>query len=126
MTYKSELGEFGENLACEYLVKKGYKIIGRNVRKPWGELDIIAKSPDKTLVFVEVKTMAGYLGAGLKPEDQLTKAKLKKLQKTASLYVGHYPEKIKDNQGWRIDLVAITMEDVDKQNPEINHYKNIS
>jgi len=50
MTYKSELGQLGENLACEYLVKKGYKIIGRNFRQKWGELDIISKVPDKTLV----------------------------------------------------------------------------
>lgn len=50
-------GRLGEDIACQYLVDKGYKIILRNYTKPWGEIDIIAKSPDKILVFVEVKTM---------------------------------------------------------------------
>jgi len=121
MTYKSELGQLGENLACEYLVKKGYKIIGRNFRQKWGELDIISKVPDRTLVFVEVKTMKENPG-GLRPEDQLTKAKLKKLQRTASLYAGHYPELIKNDKGWRIDLLALT---ISRKNCDIKHYENI-
>ncbi len=127
MTYKSQLGKFGEDAACEYLVKKGYKIISRNFRKPWGELDIIAFAPDKTLVFVEVKTLRQSSGQApeeqLSPEDQLTKAKLKKLQRTASLYTGHYPELIKDYKGWQIDLLAITLKD---DNFDIKHYENIA
>ncbi|MBI2055259.1 MAG: YraN family protein, partial [Candidatus Sungbacteria bacterium] len=108
MTQKSELGQFGEDLACKYLVDKGYKIIERNFRKPWGELDIVVRAPDKTLVFVEVKTMSQNED-GIKPEDQLTKAKLHKTQKAASLYAGHYLEKINDKKGWRIDLIALTI-----------------
>lgn len=124
MTYKSQLGELGENLACEYLVKKKYKIICRNFRQKWGELDIIAKAPDKTLVFVEVKTMTGNGGYGLQPEDQLTQSKLEKLKRTASLYAGHYQEKVKDEKGWRIDLVALTISG-SGENCEIKHYENI-
>lgn len=123
MTHKSELGKFGEDLACEYLVKKGYKIIDRNFRKPWGELDIIAKAPDKTLVFIEVKTMTDSSGLGLSPEDQLTKTKLKKTQRAASLYAGHYPELIKDDKGWQIDLLALT---INRENCDIKYYENIS
>lgn len=123
MTYKSELGQLGENMACEYLIKKGYKIIDRNFRQKWGELDIISQAPDKTLVFVEVKTMTDNSGRGLKPEDQLTQSKLKKLQKTASLYAGHYPELINDKNGWRIDLLALT---ISGENCDIKHYENIS
>ena len=118
------LGRLGENIACEYLVKKGYKIIERNFWRPWGELDIISKAPEKTLVFVEVKTMSGNGSDGLQPEDQLTKAKLKKLQRPSSLYAGHYPEKIKDNKGWRIDLIAIILND--EENCDIKHYENIT
>jgi len=121
MTYKSDLGQFGENLACEYLVKKGYKIINRNVRQKWGELDIIAKAPDRTLVFVEVKTIQN-ISDGLSPEDHLTRAKLEKLKRTASLYAGHYPEKIDDSKGWRIDLLALV---VSGRDYNIKHYENI-
>jgi len=117
------LGKLGEDLACEYLVKKGYKIIDRNKRQKWGELDIIAKAPDRTLVFVEVKTMTDNGGNGLKPEDQLTQSKLEKLKRTASLYAGHYSELIDDNKGWRIDLLALV---VSGESCDIKHYENIS
>ena len=49
------IGNKGENIACEYLKKQGYKIIARNLYIGKSELDIIAKD-GKTLVFVEVKT----------------------------------------------------------------------
>ena len=130
MTEKSQLGNLGEDIACQYLVEKGFKIIGRNYRKPWGEIDIIAKSPDKTLVFVEVKTMqtsgdsANNSAKSLMPEDQLTTAKLQKLQKTSQLYAGQYPKLIKDKKGWRIDLVCINFY-VDENEYDARHYENI-
>ena len=123
MTQKSEFGQLGENLAQKYLVDKGYEIIDRNFRRPWGELDIVAKAQDKTLVFIEVKTMSQNEG-GIKSEDQVTKAKLHKTQKASSLYAGHYPEKINDKKGWRIDLVAITISAA-KEDCDIRHYENI-
>jgi len=122
MTYKSQLGKLGENLACEYLVKKGYKIIDCNFRQKWGELDIISKAPDRTLVFVEVKTMTGSGGNGLQPEDQLTKSKLQKLKRTASLYAGHNSKLIKDDKGWQIDLIALTIKE---EKCVIRYYENI-
>ena len=87
MNKKSTLGKTGENVACEYLVQKGFQIIERNARKPWGEIDIVAKDPDKTLVFVEVKTMREYIG-GLGPEDQMTRNKIKKFKRASALYAG--------------------------------------
>lgn len=126
MTYKSEIGKIGEDLACEYLKGKNYKIIERNFRKKWGELDIIAKNPAKVLVFVEVKTLRfgnNPAIAGLKPEDNLTTAKLKKLKKAASLYAGHNQNLIDDKKGWRIDLIAISL--LDNGQYQLNHYENI-
>ena len=57
MVTKSETGKLGEDIACEYLVNRGFIIIERNFRKPWGELDIIAKDSKGVLVFVEVKAI---------------------------------------------------------------------
>ncbi len=136
MTQKNQLGKLGEDLACRYLVDKGYKVIERNFRKSWGELDIIAKSQDKTLVFVEVKTMRQFGNesgnqpnncpqlpdSNIEPEMQMTSAKIKKTKRAASLYAGHYPEFIDDKKGWRIDLLALT---IDKKNCVIKHYENI-
>lgn len=139
MTYRSQFGQLGENIACRYLVKNGYKIIERNFRQKWGEIDIIVKAKDKTLVFVEVKTVCGVKRETLNTEidknvsretfntisaeDQLTKSKLAKLQRTASLYAGYNQELVDDKIGWRIDLLAITIED---KKYKIKHYKNIS
>ena len=142
MTHKSEVGKFGEDLACEYLVKHCFTIVERNFRKPWGELDVIAMAPDKTLVIVEVKTMKESLDyaqdksgnpatcsdrsvgiAGLNPEDNLTAAKLQKLQRTAILYANDNPQLINDERGWRIDLIAITL--INGKEPLIKHFENI-
>ena len=125
MNQKSEIGKLGENLACEYLVNKRFTIIERNFRKPWGELDIITKDSRGTLVFVEDKTMRQYGNsaiAGLRPEDNLTNAKLKKLQRTVSLYASFNQNLINDKNGWRIDLIAIT---IINGVPQIKHFENI-
>lgn len=52
---KRKLGASGERKACRYLKRKGYKIIARNFRNPFGEIDIIASKDDIT-AFIEVKT----------------------------------------------------------------------
>ena len=49
-------GAQGENLACRFLRKNGYKILYRNFRgRTGGEIDVVCRDRD-TLVFVEVKT----------------------------------------------------------------------
>lgn len=134
MTLKSQIGKIGEDIACQYLKNKGHTIIDRNYREPWGEIDIISRSPDKTLIFVEVKTMRGSEQSELKPEDNLTGSKLQKLKKTAQLYTGANPEQINPKKGWQIDLIAITIPDrADIWQPleklykdcVINYYENI-
>ena len=146
MNSKAELGKSGEDMACRYLVDKGYRIIERNFRKPWGELDIIAKSRDKTLVFVEVKTMRSAYGRSpegrqfgnqsgnqsnsypqlpdleIGPEMQMTSAKIKKTKRAASLYAGSFPKLVDDLKGWRIDLLALT---INGENCVVKHYENI-
>ncbi len=120
--FRKKIGKFGEDLACEYLVEKGYKILARNYRKLWGEIDIIAKSADKTLVFVEVKTLT-QLQNGLTPEMHITPRKLRILRRACQIYTGKYPELIDNYKGWRIDLIAVSL----KRNSRVSirHYQNI-
>lgn len=120
MTQRNNLGSYGENLASLYLQKKGYKILERNFKKSWGELDIIARAPDKTLVFVEVKTLRQT--GELEPENQMTSAKIRKFKRTATLYAGRHQELVEDKKGWRLDLVAVIVTDP----PVFRHYENVS
>jgi len=127
MTQKSELGRQGEDFTAKYLKNSGYRIIDRNKREKWGELDIVAIAPDKTLVFVEVKTMT--LGI-LRPEDQMSAAKMKKFRRTAELYANSHKNQklINDKRGWRLDLVALVKNNNEAYEGgtfEVRHYENI-
>ena len=127
MNDKKEVGNRGEELACQHLQKRGYKIIEKNFWKPWGELDIVALAPDKTLIFFEVKTLQRKHHdltkvSSLCPEENLTSAKLKKLQRTASLYA-NASSHLNDERGWQIDLLAIDI--FSDAPPDIRHYPNL-
>lgn len=61
MGVSQKIGRLGEELAGKFLMKRGYKIVDRNYRRPWGELDIIAERKGK-IHFIEVKSMSGHVG----------------------------------------------------------------
>ncbi len=114
-------GAIGEGHACDFLIKKGYKILERNYWKPWGELDIIAKDHEGVLVFVEVKSVRRLpANTDLHPEDNLTSAKLTKLKRVAALFAGSNEAIIDPTRGYRIDLVAICLDPL-----QISHYENL-
>lgn len=122
LTQKREFGDWGEKISQEYLENKGYKIIDRNYSKRWGEIDLIAESPEKELVFVEIKTreLKNRPSAFL-PEDSVNFSKQQKLIKTARtfLYENKYPEDI----AWRIDVIAIEIDKFTRR-AKIRHIEN--
>ena len=76
---RRETGLTGENLACQFLVLHGYRILHRNIRCIYGEIDIIAYR-EKTIHFVEVKTRKSlFFGT---PIEAYTLQKRKKIVKT--------------------------------------------
>lgn len=121
---KQNIGNVGEEIASMYLLGKRYKILYRNFKQGRDEIDIIAKDPLSTLVFIEVKTMrqTNSAIAELKPEDNLTKSKLNKLKRSAQMFAGKHSELINERSGWRIDLVAICLT---LNNHSLRHYENI-
>jgi putative endonuclease len=126
MTQNSEFGAKGESAACLFLERKGYRIVERNARKPWGELDIVAEGPDGTLVFVEVKTMREFSPhaqvSGLLPEDQMTTEKMEKFRRTTSLYAGFRHDLVDERAGWRLDVLALTAK---PGGFSVRHYENV-
>ncbi len=118
MPYKKIIGNFGENIACIFLKKRGYKIIERNIKLSYQEIDIVAKH-DKKIIFIEVKTRTSkYLGAA---EDSLYSSQIKNLKKAITNYCY---KNYKNLSLIRLDFIAI---DIDKKNKtiKIKHYKNI-
>jgi putative endonuclease len=97
-----EIGRWGERVAEEFLVRKGFRLVGRNVRMPSGEVDLIVENKD-LIVFVEVKTRT-QLGAGF-PEESVTEYKGEHFMDAIEEYLETRPESEKD---WRIDVIAIT------------------
>ncbi len=84
MADHNELGQFGEALAVEHLVSKGYKILATNWRFQHKEIDIIAKK-DAFIVFAEVKTRrTNYFG---EPFTFVNKAKQNFIIKAANEYL---------------------------------------
>ena len=120
-----ETGLIGEQTAASHLKKCGYRILARNIWYKFGELDIVAKSPDGTLVFIEVKTTKGLDPDGIQPEDQMTSAKLHKFRRAASAYVSSHAELINERRGFRLDLIAVFLIGEGKDSYHIRHYENI-
>lgn len=124
---RKNIGELGENIACEYLVKNGWKMLARNYREKFDEIDIIARSNDGILVFCEVKTLLRsdvVISGSLMPEDNLTSQKLHKISRACQIFVGKHPELVDSIKGWRIDLLAIDLAH-DGKIKDIRHYENI-
>lgn len=99
------LGAFGEDTACEYLGKCGYKVLQRNFGCRVGEIDIIAFQGD-TIVFIEVKTRSSQR-YGL-PSEAVSKTKQQRMVKTALYYMQKY--KLLDYM-CRFDVIEIIIDD---------------
>jgi putative endonuclease len=111
------LGKTGEDIAVRFLSAKGYRVVERNVRYPWGEIDIVARDGDE-VVFVEVRTRS--IGRLLPPECSVGPDKLKKLKRAA----GTWAESRHYDGFWRIDLIAITINE--GRDPLVEHLKQIT
>ena len=104
-TQKQKTGAVGESIAERFLRSKGYKILAKNYRKPWGEIDIIAEKGN-TIRFVEVKTVSRESRAVHRPEELVDRRKLSKVARTAALYM----EMKRDSREFQLDVVGIILD----------------
>ena len=108
MTFaRQRLGRAAERLVAERLRHSGWRIVGRNVRLPSGEIDIVALDRG-TLVFVEVK--AGRVGTSLgpeKPAHAVGRRKQLKLRRLAREWITERrgPSGV---AGYRFDVVGVS------------------
>lgn len=93
MDPRRRLGKAGEDLVCRRLRERGWQIVERNARTRYGELDVIAMTPSRELVFVEVKTLrvSGTSGPAT-PAGSVGPAKARRIRRLAAAWLaGHDP-----------------------------------
>jgi len=116
--YNKKIGFFGEDLAVKYLIKKGYRIIDRNVQIGHKEIDIITNKDNK-IVFIEVKTRSNFSFDS--PEFSVMGKKIKLLKKAIKTYL------IRNNSLqslFQLDLIVIDIKKNDNM-ANIKHYMDI-
>ncbi len=120
MISTQELGFLAENIAAKYLEGGGYEVIDKNYRKPWGEIDIIARK-DGVVVFVEVKASSRET-EGLNPEIRVDWKKMAKIKRIAAFYLEN--EFGDMEREWQIDIVSVTFDRTNRK-AKVRHFRNI-
>jgi putative endonuclease len=110
-----DLGRRGEQLAVDYLLRKGYRILSRNFHTRRGEIDIVAQQSDQ-IVFVEVKTARGKAYGS--PRDWVDSRKQSRLIYAAIVYLAM--KQIQETD-CRFDVITI---ELDLPKPRLTHIIN--
>ena len=111
---RKQFGNHAEDVAVEFLERQGYKILHRNFRLRFGEIDIIAQDKD-TLCFVEVKARTTDDRGG--PLEPITYFKQRKLSKLALAYLRREYKSLEVQA--RFDVVAIALDEQGRETVEI-------
>jgi putative endonuclease len=119
LPHQQTLGKYGEDLAASYLLKHGYRILQRNFRAQYGEIDLVCQHGN-TMVFVEVKTRQSH-AYGL-PEEAVGSRKLQEIIKTAQYYMLLHPHM---PSSMRIDVISIYIPQGEVV-PVLRHIENVT
>lgn len=114
-----EIGALGEQVAVDHLVRGGMRILARNWRCRYGELDVIATDASESVVaFVEVKTRTGDGFGGL--PEAVTAEKVRRIRRLAGLWLAqqdrHWPQ-------LRIDVIGVRLGR--HRAPEVTHLEAV-
>ncbi len=105
------VGNYGEQIAVNYLKSKGFEILNRNYLKKWGEIDIVTRRTGQ-VHFVEVKTVSYETKSELnrsvsrgnwRPEDNVHPQKLKRLARAIESWIMEHNYR----ESWQIDVVTV-------------------
>jgi putative endonuclease len=112
---RAEIGAMGEQLAVDHLKSLGLRVLTRNWRCRYGELDVIAADDTtRIVVFVEVKTRTSDQFGGV--AQAVTPDKVRRLRRLAGLWLAA------QDGSWaevRIDVIGVRIGR--QQTPEITH-----
>ncbi|PIR45255.1 MAG: hypothetical protein COV10_00460 [Candidatus Vogelbacteria bacterium CG10_big_fil_rev_8_21_14_0_10_51_16] len=124
-TEKQKVGDLGEEMATLWLKRKGFKIIARNYRRKWGELDVVARLKD-TIHFVEVKSVRRYIGQSgsedeYEAEENIHPWKLRRLHRIISIFLEN--ENLEDLD-WQLDVIVVELDD-EKQAGRVRYLEDV-
>lgn len=123
MARHNEIGKLGEDIACEFLEGKGCSILARNVKKPYGEIDIVLKDRNGKLRFIEVKSVSRETdrmgNSGYRPEENVHPQKIRRLRRIIEVYLSSH--RVGE---WQFDIVTVSIDGVTKT-AEVKHLENI-
>ena len=111
------LGAFGEEEAVRCLRRKGYRIVQRNYRCRFGEIDIIARKRN-ILAFVEVKLRKDRRFA--EAREFVTRQKQQRILASAQLYLAAHPEDLQP----RFDVIEVYAPDGEKGAVTVEHLED--
>jgi len=117
MGYTQETGDFAEQLACDYLIENGLKLIKRNYRCRFGEIDLVMQQ-NNVLVFIEVRSRKKNTQV-----DAITSVdgfKQQKLIRSAEYYLQQ--NRVHQDIPARFDVIAVTHQSL--ENPTIDWIQN--
>ena len=117
MEHKRSLGKIGEDLALDFLKKRGYTIEQRNLKISYKEIDIIA-TKDQEIIFVEVKTRTKNEYSDV--SQVMSSGKMHNFRRAAELFLYFYSSHLSP----RLDLIYIVF-DTHKKTAKIKHYRSI-
>lgn len=100
---KRQVGAEYENRAADYLQEKDYRILEKNFRCRYGEIDLIAQDPDHTLVFIEIKYRASEAFGD--PLEAVGFKKQKRISHTALYYYTYHG--YAEGTPCRFDVIAV-------------------
>ncbi len=113
-SHNQRIGQWGESAAADHLTAQGWTVLARNVRTPYGEIDLVAQNGDVT-IFIEVKARTSD-SFGL-PEVAVSARKQQHMIAAAEHYAAEY-----NIDHWQIDVIAV--EGRPGMKPVITHFEN--
>ncbi len=105
-------------MAVDHLLTLGLRILQRNWRCRYGELDVIAAEGDDTVVFIEVKTRTGDAFGGL--EYAVTPRKLRRIRRLAGIWLAE-----QETRWPRLRIDVIGVQTGRARLPEISHLRGV-
>lgn len=100
-----KLGLEAEQIAAAYYRERGYSVLARNFRLPYGELDLVVGNEEEVVV-VEVKGRSRF--RDWEAEHPRWRQKKRRMRRVVQVFLGRFEHLLPDFYGIRLDIVYVT------------------